>query len=555
VLHSLLIENFAIVEKLSLNLNKGLTIISGETGAGKSILINALALILGERTDNTVIRQGCEMAYVEGVFTLTTTAKTWLKQQNIKKINGKCTIRRVMTNKGRSRAYLNEQPISIQNLRQFGEFLVDIHGQHAHQSLLKQEMQRQLLDDMAEDDSVFARLKQTYQAWKTLKNELDNLGGAAQDREARLTLLRYQVQELESLELSTGSIQKLKEEHRRLAHANQLLENCQCALNLLDADDNPSTLAYLSQANRELNEVLQHDEQLVDIIELLNSAIIQTQESISELQHYLQDLEIDPDRLQWLDERIAVLQDVARKHKIKMDDLPEYFEELMAQLDVLENYEKHAKTLENQVIKALVAYRECAENLHQQRLETAKILAENITTNMRRLGMPGGYLEIAVIADEEATPSAQGTDIIEFLVSTNPGHALRPLHKVASGGELSRISLSIQVIAAESSGVPTLFFDEVDVGIGGGTAEIVGQLLRQLGKQRQVLCITHLPQVACQGKHHLQVNKTISQSQQTTQTQIKSLNNQQRIQEIARMLGGIDITAQTLAHAKEMLKV
>ena len=555
MLHSLLIENFAIVEKLKLNLNKELTIISGETGAGKSILINALALILGERADSTVIRQGCETAYVEGVFTLTATAKAWLKQQNIKKINGKCTIRRVITNKGRSRAYLNEQPISIQNLRQFGEFLVDIHGQHAHQSLLKQEMQRQLLDDMAIDNEIFTSLKIAYQQWKTLKNELDNLGGAAQDREARLTLLRYQVQELEALELTADSIQKLKEEHRRLAHASQLLENCQRALNLLDADDDPSTLTYLSQANRELSDVLQHDEQLADIIELLNSAIIQTQESISELQHYLQDLEIDPERLQWIDEHIAVLQDVARKHKIKMDDLPNYFEQLTAQLDILENYEKHAKTLENQVTKALSIYRDCAEKLHQQRLKTAKTLAEQITINMHQLGMPGGHLEIAVTADEDATPSTQGTDIIEFLVSTNPGHALRPLHKVASGGELSRISLSIQVIAAESSGVPTLFFDEVDVGIGGGTAEIVGQLLRQLGQQRQVLCITHLPQVACQGKHHLQVNKTISQSQQTTQTRIKPLNDQQRIQEIARMLGGIDITTQTLAHAKEMLKV
>jgi DNA repair protein RecN (Recombination protein N) len=301
--------------------------------------------------------------------------------------------------------------------------------------------------------------------------------------------------------------------------------------------------------------VLQHDKQLLDIIELLNNALIQTQESISELQHYVQNLEIDPTRLQWLDERIGILQDMSRKHRVKIDDLPTHFMQLMNQLDVLENYEKYAKRLENQVAQALSVYRECAENLYQQRLKTAKILAAQITATLSQLGMPGGYIDIAVTADEEATPSMQGTDIIEFLVSTNPGHALRPLHKVVSGGELSRISLSIQVITAKSSGVPTLFFDEVDVGIGGGTAEIVGQLLRQLGQQRQVLCITHLPQVACQGEHHLQVHKTISQSQKTTQTQIQSLDDQQRIQEIARMLGGIDITAQTLAHAKEMLKI
>lgn len=553
MLVSLRIENFAIVEQLELCLQQGLTIISGETGAGKSILIDALGLVLGERADSTVVRQHCEFAQVEAEFILSPAAIQWLHQQHWQLGNDRrCYVRRLLHTNGRSRGYINDHPASVQMLRELSEFLVDIHGQHAHQSLLKSETQRQLLDAALEDEQVLTQVAQAYDQWRTLQTELDNLGGAAKDREMRLTLLRYQVQELEGLELTVEAITRLEEEHRRLANVNKLLENSQQALSLLDADDSLSTLSYLTQARHQLREVQQHDNRLCNITTLLENAIIQTQEAVGELRHYLHHLDIDPARLQSVEQRITTLQDMARKHKIRLHDLPAYFSKLTAQLDELENYEQHANRLEAEVATASTNYRLAAETLHEQRLKAAPVLAEQIVTQMQPLGMPDAQLAISVIADEEAAPTPTGMDSVEFLVTTNPGQPLRPLSKVASGGELSRISLAIQVIAAQSSGVPTLVFDEVDVGIGGRIAEIVGQLLKRLGQQRQVLCITHLPQVACQGQQHLQVSKV--SNKQTTQAYITVLEGSQRVEEIARMLGGIEMTAPTLAHAQEMLR-
>jgi DNA repair protein RecN (Recombination protein N) len=551
MLQYLTIENFAIVEQLELHLDRGLTIISGETGAGKSILIDALGLVLGERADSSVVRQEGETAQVNATFVLSPLLQTWLQQQKVRVSNNhQCQVRRVIHHNGRSRGFINDTPVSVQILRKLGEYLVDIHGQHAHQSLLKHEIQRSLLDDMIEDSRVLESVKQAYQHWKSLQTTLNLLGG--QDREAKLALLRYQVQELEQFELTPATIQTLEEEHQRLAHASKLLENSQQALALLDAEDSDSTLSYLARANRELDVVQKHDTQLNGIITLLDNAVIQTQEAVRELRHYLSKLEIDPARLQEVERQIGTLQDLARKHKIRVIDLPAYFERLSKELQELENYEQSVSRLEQEIAEASQTYHLVAEELHEQRLQTAQPLAEQITAYMHQLGMPGGQLVIAVSADEDAPPAATGMDIVEFLVSTNPGHPPKPLQKVASGGELSRISLAIQVITAQSSGVPILVFDEVDVGIGGGTAEIVGQMLRRLGLQRQVLCITHLPQVACQGHHHLQVTKTISQ--QTTHTRLKWLDDKQRVEEIARMLGGVEITSQTLAHAQEMLQ-
>jgi len=552
MLISLRIENFAIVEQLELRLQHGLTIMSGETGAGKSILIDALGLVLGERADSTVVRQNCEFAQVEAEFILPPVVEQWLQQQHLHNHSDKrCYVRRILHPNGRSRGYINDHPVSVQTLRELSEFLVDIHGQHAHQSLLKPEIQRQLLDEDLEDKQILTQVAQAYRHWKTLQTELDNLGGAAKDREMHLNLLRYQVQELEGLELTTEAIIHLEEEHRRLANVNKLLENSQQALALLDAEDSLSTLSYLAQAHHQLYEAQQHDTRLNNITMLLENAIIQTQEAVGELRHYLHHLDIDPARLQSVEQRITTLQDMARKHKIRLHDLPDYFAKLTAQLDELENYEQHANRLEAEVVQAVHVYRLAAETLHEQRLKAVPGLAERIVTQMRPLGMPDAQLFISIITDEEATPTSVGMDSVEFLVTTNPGLPPRPLHKVVSGGELSRISLAIQVITVQNSGVPTLVFDEVDVGIGGRIAEIVGQLLNRLGQQRQVLCITHLPQVACQGQHHLQVSKMTSR--QTTQAYITALNDAQRVEEIARMLGGIEITAQTLAHAQEML--
>ncbi|MEN8217132.1 MAG: DNA repair protein RecN [Pseudomonadota bacterium] len=548
-MHYLQIENFAIVEQLKLRLDSGLTIISGETGAGKSILIDALSLVLGERADSSVVRQGCETAQVNAVFTLPSVALTWLQQQNLKH-GDECIVRRVINLKGRSRGYINDQPVSMQTLRKLGEHLIDIHGQHAHQSLLKNEVQRQLVDEMADDKGVLEQVMLIYQRWNSVKTALDALGG--EDREAKIAFLRYQVQELEPFELTTEAIERLDKELHRLANAQKLLDNSQLALSLLDNDETGSTLSCISQANHVLESVQQYDPQLGNITTLLENAVIQTQEAVGELRHYLDHLDIDSARLQEVQQEIATLQDIARKHRIRFADLPAHFAQMSQQLSELENYEENASRLEGELAQALQDYRVAAEALHQQRIRTAQRLSKQIHAEMLRLRMSGGQLEIAVNADEDALPSPTGTDMIEFLVTTNPGHPAKPLNKVASGGELSRISLAIQVVTAQRSGVPILVFDEVDVGIGGGVAEIVGQLLSHLGQQRQVLCITHLPQVACQGDHHLQVSKTFKQ--QSTQARITVLENQQRVEEIARMLGGVEMTSQTLAHAREMLQ-
>jgi len=546
VLHYLKIENFAIVERLELNFTNGLTIITGETGAGKSILIDALSLVLGERADSSVVRHGNETAQIQATFTLPKIAITWLQNSS-----DRCSVRRIVGINGRSKAYINEQAVSVQTLRKLGEYLIDIHGQHAHQSLLKSENQRQLLDDIALNKQPQEQVEQIYQQWKTIKNTLDELGG--EDREAKIAFLRYQVQELEDFELTAESIVSLENEYRRLANAQQLLENSQQALNLLDNDTGNTTLSYLCQANNILEAVQQHDSKLTNIVTLLENAIIQTQEAVGELGHYTQNLDIDNSQLQTTQQQITNLQDLARKHRVRFVDLPQHFISLTEQLAELDNYAENANHLQVKLTTTLQEYQIAVAELHTQRAQTAQLLSEQITVEMRRLGMPGGKIVINVHEDEDVLPTPVGTDTIEFLVSTNPGHAPKPLQKVASGGELSRISLAIQVITAKSNGVPILVFDEVDVGIGGGVAEIVGQLLNNLSQERQVLCITHLPQVACQGRQHLQVSKTIQQN--NTHTSITVLNQQQKIYEIARMLGGIAITNQTIAHAKEMLQL
>lgn len=549
MLHYLQIENFAIVDQLKLHFESGLSIISGETGAGKSILIDALSLVLGDRADSSVVRQGSESAQVNAVFTLPPRALTWLQQKNLNH-GDECIVRRVINRNGRSRGYINDQPVSVQTLRQLGEHLIDIHGQHAHQSLLKSEAQRQLVDDMAEEKSVLKQVGQTYQRWNSLKTALDALGG--EDRETKIDFLRYQVQELEAFELTTEAIERLENEYRRLANAQQLSENSQLALSLLDNEETGSTLSSLNQANHVLEDVQQHDPQLDNITTLLTDAIIQTQEAVGELRHYLHHLDIDNARLQEVQQQITTLGDIARKHRIRFADLPAYWENITNQLNELENYEENASRLKAELAEILPAYRVAAKALHQHRVETAQRLSKQISAEMHQLGMPGGRLVIKVNPEDDAPPLATGTDMVVFLVTTNPGLPPKPLNKVASGGELSRISLAIQVITAQRSGVPILVFDEVDVGIGGGVAEIVGQLLNNLGQQCQVLCITHLPQVACQGDHHLQVSKTFHQ--QSTKAHIRVLDNKQRVEEIARMLGGVKITSQTLAHAKEMLQ-
>jgi len=362
VLLSLLIKNFAIVEQSELQLNTGLTIITGETGAGKSILIDALGLVLGERADSSVVRQGSDTAYIEAIFQINTNSQQWLKKNNLSIEKQKtCRITRTVTQNGRSKATINNRNVSVQTLREFGGQLVDIHGQHAHQSLLKNDIQRQLLDDMVEDKTILQEVATCYEKWKDLQTALTHLGGATQDRESRLALLRYQVQELENFELTPEAIKNIEEEHRRLANATQLLSQSQRALALLDAEDADSTLSYLNQASHELESAQHHDTQLSSVTNLLSNAMIQTQEAVGELRHYLHTLEIDPARLQWVEQQLADLQDMARKHKIKVPDLPNYYAKLKSQLDDLENYEQRAQELEADLAKSLKIYQQAAE--------------------------------------------------------------------------------------------------------------------------------------------------------------------------------------------------
>lgn len=549
MLRYLRITDFAIVEQLELQLETGLTIITGETGAGKSILIDALGLVLGERANSSIVRQGCEHAQVIAHFNLSAPLLAWLQQQGLNKADT-CQVKRVVYPNGRSRAYINQQPVAIQLLRTLGEQLIDIHGQHAHQSLLKQDQQRQLLDTMIEDNAALKSVQSTYYRWKSLRATLDELG--AQDREAQLTLLRYQVQELTPFELTPTAIEQLEQDHRRLANAQKLLDNSQQALRLLDTEEGYSIVSYLAQAEHALSEAQQHDQQISTAKQLVENAVIQIQEAVSELRRYVNEIDIDPTGLQAIEQQIATLQDLARKHKIRFAELPAHFEQLKTRLHTLEHQETQVNQLETELAEVLQHYQTTALVLHQQRDAQAQQLAAQISTYLHQLGMPDGQLHITVTTDETIVPTSKGIDKVNFLVSTNPGILPKPLAKVASGGELSRISLAIQVITAQSNGVPILVFDEVDVGIGGSVAEVVGRLLNQLGQQRQVLCITHLPQVAVHGHHHLQVRKLIKAKK--THTYIKQLTQQERVEEIARMLGGMEITGQTLAHAEEMLQ-
>jgi DNA repair protein RecN (Recombination protein N) len=547
------IRDFAIVECLELELEQGMSAVTGETGAGKSIIVDALGFLLGDRADSTVVRHGAEQADISGMFDLSQLpeAHAWLIEHELTNAEPICHLRRVISSKGRSRAYIDGTLQSLQRLQEFGEHLVDIHGQHEHQSLLKKDLQRQLLDDYADNTMLLMELNGYYQHWRALGRQLTALRQAGAERNERLHLLRYQVQELEALALRAGELAELEKEHVRLANAGRLLESCQRALGWLYENDEISTQGLLSQASQEIEALSHIDTRLNPINELLTNAVIQIQEASDELRHYLNRLELDPGRLEWIEQRLDQIHNLARKHRLAPEELPILLERLQRELDTVANSELQQEHLERQLEETLASYDRCAATLSVRRADAAAALAGKVSAVMQNLGMPGGSFEI--VLERQVKPGAQGAETVEFLVSANPGQPLRPLIKVASGGELSRISLAIQVIAARSARIPTLIFDEVDTGIGGGVAEVVGRQLRALGSNRQVLCVTHLPQVAAQAHQHLRVTKLTDTH--STQTYITKLTQEERIQEIARMLGGVELTDHTRAHAREMIEI
>ena len=550
------IQNFTIIENISLELHApGMTVLTGETGAGKSILIDALALVLGGRGDNKVIRHGSQKCDITAIFDIHAIpqAKSWLRQQELNTDEHECLLRRTISQEGPSRGYINGQPVPLQLLRELGDLLVDIHGQHEHQSLLKRDMQRQLLDDYAGHSDLVHKVQMTYQQWCATQQELLTLQTRIKDQAARSDFLRFQVQELSQLNLTVDELAKLDKEHKQLANMDETIEHCQRALIALEEQDNPSALSLLKQAQIVLSSLKQKDNILSSSIELLDSSIIQVQEVLTELNRYLTRLELNPERLKEIEQRIAEIHVIARKHRLNPAELPPLLLQMTAELDQLDNSDSYLKSLSETVTALEADYFKVATQLSLSRKKTAKKLSQLVQASMQQLGMPGGRFDISLEPNKEDKLSASGLERIDFMVSANPGQPLQFLAKIASGGELSRISLAIQVITAQSNVTPTLIFDEVDVGIGGGTAAIVGQLLRQLGQNAQVLCVTHLPQVAAQGQQHFQVLKSTENNQ--THTQIRLLTGDEKVQEIARMLGGVKITAQTLAHAREMLEV
>ncbi|MEW8028019.1 MAG: DNA repair protein RecN [Candidatus Thiodiazotropha sp.] len=547
------VRNLAIVSSMELELLDGLTALTGETGAGKSILIDALGLALGERADNSLIRADSDRTEVTALFDLKNLpeASEWLKQQELDEAD-ECILRRSLNRQGRSKAYINGRNVPLQQLQELGSHLVEIHGQHAHQSLLKNSHQRRLLDAYGGLLDLAQQVAWQYRRYESELNRLETLTDTAEERASRLDLLRYQANELNSLNLSSGEWVNLEHEHRRLSHQEQLGDTCRAIINGLD-EEQQDMRSRLSSYVERLSEAAQLDETLGEAQQMLDSALIQVDETLTSLRNYLNDMELDSAGLQQLEERLSAIHDIARKYRVKPQQLADKLSEIEEDLKRLENSEIELAELTQIVDQQRSAYRELGKKLSTKRKDVAGRLSDEITQAMQKLGMPGGRFKVSLHELQQDRAAANGFEQVEFMVSANPGMPLQPLSKVASGGELSRISLAIQVATIRYGSTPTLVFDEVDVGIGGGVAEIVGQMLRTLAANRQILCVTHLPQVAAQAMHHFQVQKTTRKK--TTWTVIAKLQEEERIQEIARMLGGVQITEQTLAHAQEMINL
>ena len=545
------VHNYAIVEHLDLELQRGMSVITGETGAGKSIMLDALGLALGDRADSGVVRPGADKADILASFDLEdiAEARAWLAERDLDN-DGPCILRRVITSEGRSRGYINGAPCPLGDLKALGELLIDIHSQHEHQSLLKPDTHRRLLDEYAGSQELARQVQLAAQRWRQTRQELQRLSSSGDEQRARHQLLSYQLEELENLALGDNELEQLEQEHKALSNAEQLLGACRQVLDLCSESDAGNVLSALTAS---LNRLGGFSDQpaLGEATNLLASAQIQVEEAIGELNRFIDHFDADPQRQQLLEERLDAIYGLARKHRVQPFELAELQQRLLQELEGLNADDEAVERLGEELAAYERHYREKADELSALRRQAAGRLAEAVQAEMQTLGMPGGRFSIELQAGSSDEPQPQGLEQVEFLVSANPGQPLKSLAKVASGGELSRISLAIQVITAQTSRVPTLVFDEVDVGIGGPTAEVVGQLLRRLGERGQMLTVTHLPQVAAQGHQHLFVHK--ARGQDSTQTAVACLTPEGRVEEIARMLGGVDLTEESLAHARKMV--
>jgi DNA repair protein RecN (Recombination protein N) len=549
MLARLSIRDFVIVDALDLDFSTGFTVLTGETGAGKSILIDALALALGERAEAGVLRAGAERVEVIAEFDLSHAAEAdqWLRDNELEAEEGVCILRRTIDAAGRSRGYINGRSSTVQQLKELGDLLVDIHGQHAHQSLSKRDAQRLLLDEFGSHADLATEVAAQHRAWQRLREARLERERNVEAVETEREQLVWEVRELSNLTFEPEAWQETLAEHRRLAHAASLIEAAEAGVEAL-AEGESAVLSTLHALLSRLNSLREHDARLTEITDMLDPARIQVQEAVYALRHYLQRLDLDPARLEQLERRIETILAAARKYRVPPDELDALLARRQQRLEELGGSDADNELLAREQ-QAEALYLASAKKLSSARKKTAKALSEKVTASMQQLAMPGGSFVVALRVAESG--GAFGLEQIEFLVSAHEGVAAGALAKVASGGELSRISLAIQVITSQVAATPTLIFDEVDAGIGGRVAEIVGQLLQQVGSARQVMCVTHLPQVAARGDQHWRVSK--GNVGGAVRSRIDVLDQAGRVDELARMLGGVKITDTTRKHAQEML--
>ena len=554
MLTQLTINNFAIVRQLEIELAKGMSVITGETGAGKSIAIDALGLCLGQRIETSMVREGQERAEICATFFIepTNPAYQWLQEQELQDPDNPsdCILRRVINADGRSKAFINSTPVSASQLKEIGQYLIHINGQHASQLLLKNDYQLQLVDTFAHHNDLLAQMREDYRAWKNLQTQVKNFQQKVAENEAKKQLLQYQVEELDEFALRPNEYLELEEDQRRLSNSEQLTQLSQSALQLLSENETVSIDSMLYRATQYIDELSELDPRYASVQTMLNDALIQVQEATSEVQHLASHIEQDPMLLQEIEQRLGQALQLARKHNVKPEELVEWHQKLKAELTALLDFSESEERLILEEKAAFEKMQHTAKQLHESRCQAAEKLAQQVTNSIKGLAMENAEFFIEVNSDLTKV-TANGADNIVFTLRSNLGQQAQPLAKVASGGELSRISLAIQVLTSDQSAIPTLIFDEVDVGISGKTASVVGKLLRQLGDKCQVLCVTHLPQVACHGHHQFNVEKFTVDDK--TETKMTALSQEERVPALARLLGGSEITDLALANAQEML--
>jgi DNA repair protein RecN (Recombination protein N) len=550
MLTTLCIEHFAIVKHLELDFTQGMTAFTGETGAGKSIMIDALMLALGGRSDASLIRPGEEQCDITAGFTFDNQSEPalWLAEHDVPYENNELYLRRIIFAEGRSKSYINGQPFPLQKVKELSEKLVHIHGQHQHQTLMHHQTHRQQLDNYANHHHLLDEVVVFYKQYQQIKQEIELLQNQEQHAD-KIKLLEFQIEELNVLNLQPGELDELHQEHQMLHHAKEYLEHSHQITLLFNGEDEPNICSALNQVMNLIHLLPLEHPTIKNALELINGAIIQSEEAAHEIEQFAEQVSLDPNRLAVVEERMSAIHHLARKYHVDSHQLVEHRQQLQQQLNALQNNKNKLILLQQKLEVSLAQYQQTSLKLHTARKIYATKLAQELTDMIQQLGMPKGWIEIEITSLDKI--QAHGHDKVEYKVCTNPGMIPDTLNKIASGGELSRISLAIQMITAQRGATPTLLFDEVDVGIGGATAALVGQMLRKLGERLQVFCVTHQPQVAASAHNHFVVKKQ-SNNQQTF-TQIIKLKSEDKIDEIARMMGGLTITEQTRSHAKELI--